>query len=167
MIHVYTGCGKGKTTAALGLALRAAGAGLRVYMAQFVKGRNYSELKPIKKIKCITVEQFGRKCFIRKKPEEKDFILAENGIRKIEKMLKAKRYNVIIMDEVNIALHLGLIKKERILKILCCAPKHKEIILTGRYAPKEILKLADLASEIKELKHYYKKGIKARKGIEF
>ena len=167
MIQVYTGNGKGKTTAAFGLALRAAGAGLKVYIGQFLKGRNYSELKTLKKIKNIKVEQFGRRCFIKKAPDKKDIILAKSGLEKIKKIIAKKNYDMVILDEINIALKLKLLDLKEVIKLIKKTPKNLELILTGRYAPSAILKIADLVSQIKEVKHYYKKGIKARKGIEF
>jgi len=167
LIQVYTGEGKGKTTAALGLAIRASGAGFSVYIGQFVKGRFYSELSAIKKIKNITLEQFGRSCFIRAKPEKKDIELACEGLNKAKEAIRNKKYRLIILDEINIALSLKLISLREVLNILKSAPKNKEIVLTGRCAPLEIIKIADLVSEIKERKHYYKKGIRGRRGIEF
>ncbi len=167
MIHVYTGNGKGKTTAALGLAIRAAGAGLKVYIAQFAKGRNYCELRSLKKFPNIRCEQFGTACFIRKKPGKKDIRLAKDGIKKLEKILKSDTYRLVIMDEANIALHLGLITLSQLKQLCKVALKNKEIVITGRYAAPEIIRLADLVSEVKEIKHYYRRGIKARRGIEF
>jgi len=167
LIQVYTGNGKGKTTAALGLALRAAGAGLKVFIGQFVKGRCYSELNALKKIKNIKIEQFGTNCFIRKKPDKKDIELAENGLTKIAKTISKKAYDVVILDEINIALKLRLLKLRELLDLIKRTPKKTELILTGRNAHPKILEIADLVSEIKDKKHYYKKGIQARRGIEF
>jgi cob(I)alamin adenosyltransferase len=167
MIQVYTGNGKGKTTAALGLALRAAGAGLKVYIGQFIKGRQYCELKALKKLRNIKVELFGRGCFIKGKPQDKDIRLAQRGLEKIKKIITQKKYDLIILDEINIAQHLRLIKTKEIISLIKKAPKKTEVILTGRYAHPKILKLADLVTEMKEVKHYYKKGVKARKGIEY
>jgi len=166
MIQVYTGNGKGKTTAALGLAIRAAGAGKKVFIGQFIKGKLYSELKTLKKIKDIRVEQFGRGCFIRRRPDKKDIEAAQKGLEKVKKFVLGK-FDVVILDEINIAIKLGLLKTGEVLKFIRRAPKKIELILTGRNAPAEILKVADLVSEIKEIKHYYKKGLKARRGIEF
>ena len=167
MIQVYTGCGKGKTTAALGLALRAAGAGLKVYIGQFIKGELYSELKALKKIRNIKVEQFGRGCFIKRKVSEIDRELAKVGLRKIKVIIRKKKFNVIILDELNTALYLNLISLKEIVELIKQTPKNIELVLTGRYAKSDIIRLADLVSEIKEIKHYYKKGVKARRGIEF
>jgi cob(I)alamin adenosyltransferase len=167
LIQVYTGDGKGKTTAALGLALRAAGAGLRVYIGQFVKGKTYNEIKALKKFKNIEVEQFGRSCFIRKIPDRKDIISAKRGMKKIKKVIKKGIYDLVILDEINIALRLGLLAPRMVISLVRKVPPNTELVLTGRYAHPGILKVADLVSEIKEVKHYYKKGIKARRGIEF
>lgn len=167
MIQVYTGNGKGKTTAALGLALRAAGAGLKVYIGQFVKGKFYSELNALKKFGNIKVEQFGKGCFIKTEPTQKDIDLAETGLARIKEIIVKKSYDVIILDEINIALDLKLLKLEEAVKVIKGVPKRTELILTGRSAHPKILKIADLISEIKEVKHYYRKGVRARKGIEF
>jgi cob(I)alamin adenosyltransferase len=167
MIQVYTGNGKGKTTAALGLALRAAGAGLNVYIGQFVKGRCYSEIKTLKKIDHIKVEQFGRSCFIKKSPKEIDVQMALDGLKRLNKIIAARKYRVVILDEINIAVKLGLIPLRDLLKLIKNTPKSIELVLTGRYAYPKVIKLADLVSQIKEVKHYYVKGVKARRGIEF
>ncbi len=167
MIQVYTGNGKGKTTAALGLAVRAAGHGLKVYIGQFLKGRNYGELHTLRKLKNIRIEQFGRTCFIKKRPSQRDLELAKKGFEKIKKIISKKDYDLVILDEINIALKLGLIKLKDLLLLIKSAPKRMELVLTGRCAHPAIIKLADLVSEIKDKKHYYKKGVKARKGIEY
>ncbi|RJO63538.1 MAG: cob(I)yrinic acid a,c-diamide adenosyltransferase [Candidatus Omnitrophota bacterium] len=167
MIHVYTGEGKGKTTAALGLAVRAAGAGLRVFIGQFIKGRAYSECRSLKKIKNIKTEQFGRGCFIKRSPSARDIALAQQGLKRIEGYLRKNCYDIVILDEINVAVKLKLLTPDEVVSFLKRAPRHLELILTGRSAGKAILQLADLVSEIKEVKHYYRKGIKARKGIEY
>jgi len=167
MIQIYTGNGKGKTTAAIGLALRASGAGLNVYIAQFVKGSCYNEIKALKQISRIKVEQFGRRCFIKKGPEPIDVEMAQRGLKKVIEALAKKHYQMIIMDEVNVALRLKLIKLAELTMLIKGVPRSLELVLTGRHAHPEIIKLADLVSEIKEKKHYYAKGVKARRGIEF
>ena len=167
MIQVYTGNGKGKTTAALGLALRASGAGLKVYICQFAKGRKYSEHNSLKKIKNIKVEQFGKSCFIRRKPSAKDIQLAEKGLENVKRIICKKVYDMVILDEINIAVKLNLIKPEDVLNIIKRTPKRTELILTGRYAHPKIIKLADLVSQINEKKHYFKRGVLGRRGIEF
>jgi len=167
LIQVYTGNGKGKTTACLGLALRAQGAGLKVFIGQFIKKGHYSELSALKKLANIKVEQFGRGGFIIKKPVLKDLEFAENGLSKIRDIIAKEAYDLVILDEINMAIRLKLLKLEKVLEVIKRAPKNMELILTGRYAPSRLLGAADLVSEIKEKKHYYKKGKKARKGIEF
>ena len=167
MIQVYIGKGKGKTTAALGLAVRAAGSGLKVYIAQFAKGKHYGELEALKKIKNIKIEQFGRTCFIKKAPQRQDIESARRGFEKIKEIITKRLCDVVVLDEINIALKLKLLETKEVACLIKSAPKKIEIILTGRGAPQEILKIADLVSEIKEVKHYFKKGVKARRGIEF
>ena len=167
MIQVYTGDGKGKTTASLGLAIRAVGAGKKVYIGQFIKGLEYNELKSLRKLKNITLEQFGRGCFIKGKPELKDLELACEGLKKIKDITAKRKFDVIILDEINIALDLKLLECREVVKLLKNTPKSIEMVLTGRNAPPEILKAADLVSHIKEIKHYFRKGQKARRGIEY
>lgn len=167
MIQVYTGNGKGKTTAALGLALRAVGTGLKVFIGQFVKGKNYSELNVLKKIKNIKIEQFGRGCFIKREPNKKDIELARIGLERVRKIISIGIYDMVILDEINVALKLGLLKLGDIISLIKNTSKKTELVLTGRNAHPEILKIADLVSEIKDRKHYYKKGVKARRGIEY
>lgn len=167
MIQVYTGCGKGKTSAALGLALRAAGAGLKVYIGQFIKSGRYGETNALKKIKGIKIEQFGSGCFIRKNPGARDIRLAKDGLAKIKKVIAKKNYDIIILDEINVALKLGLLELTDVIKVIKSIPGKTELVLTGRSAHPAVIKLSDLVSEIKERKHYYKKGIKARRGIEY
>ena len=166
-VQVYTGNGKGKTTAALGLALRAAGADLKVYIGQFMKKGKYSELKSLQKLKDnVTVEQFGRARFIRQKIAEEDRLLARRGFEKIKKIIQNGKYDLVILDEINVALSYGLLSKEEVIGIIKSRPKTQEIVLTGRNAPRDIVKLADLVTEMKEIKHYFSKGVKARTGIE-
>jgi len=167
MIQVYTGNGKGKTTAAFGQAIRAVGAGLKVFIGQFIKGKNYSEVTALKKIKNIKIEQFGRDCFIKREPNKKDIALARSGLERVRKIISMGIYDMVILDEINVALKLGLLKLEDVISLIKTAPQKTELVLTGRNAHPEILKIADLVSEIKDRKHYYKKGIKARRGIEY
>ena len=167
MIHVYTGNGKGKTTAALGLAVRASGAGLKVYLCQFIKGKNYSELKALNKLKNITVEQFGRGCFISGAPRKEDIEIARKGLEKIKNIIARKGYDVVILDEINVAVKLNLLAKKDVADIMKKVSPRCELILTGRYAHPDFVRLADLVSEIREKKHYYRRGIRARKGIEY
>lgn len=166
-IHLYTGNGKGKTTAALGLALRAAGAGLQVFIAQFVKGMHYSELESLGRIPEITIRQYGLDCFIVNEPNEKDIQAARKGLKEVTDIIRHNRAGVVILDEVCIALHYRLFGLEEIISLLKTKPEEMEIVMTGRYAPDELYEYADLITEMKEVKHYYNNGIDARKGIEF
>jgi cob(I)alamin adenosyltransferase len=167
MIQVYTGNGKGKTTASLGLALRAAGAGRKVFIGQFIKGLDYCELKSLNKLKNITLEQFGRGCFIRGKPKPKDLELAAAGLERVKNIVSGRKFQLIVLDEINVALDLKLLDCCQVLQLLKNIPDDIEVVLTGRDAPRQILKIADLVSHIKDVKHYYRKGLKARKGIEY
>jgi len=168
-IQIYTGNGKGKTTAALGLALRAAGHGLKTYICQFLKGQKYGELDSIKKLSpLIYIEQFGRDTFVHvsQNPDKQDIEKANQGLRTCLKTMLSGLYDIIILDEINVALYFKLIKEKDILAFLDRKPKNIEVILTGRYAPESLLAKADLVTEMKEIKHYYSVGIKARDGIE-
>lgn len=166
-IQVYTGDGKGKTTAALGLALRAAGAGLRVYVAQFVKGMHYSELDALKRFKdSITVKQYGRDCFISRDPDEKDIQAAREGLAETKQIMSSGAYDMIVLDEANIATHYNLFSVEDLLAFIDEKPANVELIITGRRADERIIERADLVTEMKEVKHYYTKGVQAREGIE-
>jgi len=166
-IQVYTGNGKGKTTAALGLALRAIGAGKKVFVGQFIKGKHYSELDSIKNyLKDIHIKQYGLDCFIVNDPEEKDFIAAQKGLAEMKEIIVSGNYDLVIMDELNIALYYKLFGLDEVLEILNQKPEHMEIVITGRYASQEIIDMADLVTEMKEVKHYFTKGIDARLGIE-
>lgn len=165
-VQVYTGNGKGKTTAALGLALRAVCAGKKVFIGQFIKGMAYSELKCTEWLPNITIEQYGRDCFIRNDPTPQDIALASEGLKSAGLLLKTGNYDVFILDEVNVALYFKLFTEEEVLALMREKPSHVELILTGRYAPQSIIDQADLVTDMKEVKHYYQQGVKARNGIE-
>jgi len=168
-IQVYTGNGKGKTTAALGLALRAAGHGLRSYIGQFLKGQVYGELAAARKLKpLITIEQFGRKGFIHvtENPDEEDIRRARAGLEKCRRAMLSGRFDIIVLDEINVALHFRLLEKKDVHGLLDRKPTEVEIVLTGRYAPPSLLRRADLVTEMKDKKHYYARGVRARAGIE-
>jgi len=167
MIHIYTGNGKGKTTAGIGLAVRAAGAGLKVFIGQFLKKNNSGEFKVLKSIKNITIEQFGLDCQIKKQFTDRDKLKAEQSLVKIEGIIAGGAYDVIILDEIIVCVSVGLLKKDRIISIMKSYPADVELIMTGRNACQSIIKYADLVSEIKERKHYFQTGLKARRGIEF
>ena len=168
LVQVYTGNGKGKTSAAFGLALRAAGRGLKVYMIQFIKGGfDYGELYVVDKIPNLTLKAFGRGKFITKKPADKEDVrLAEEAFQLAKKVIAGGEYDVVILDEVNVALDLKLISLEDVLQVIGSKPEHVELVLTGRNAPKEIIELADLVTEMREVKHPFSRGFPARKGIE-
>jgi len=168
-IHVYTGNGKGKTTAALGLALRAAGHGLKTYIGQFLKGQRYGELESVKKLSpLITIEQFGRRGFVHvtKNIDEEDIRRAKRGLKKCLNAMLSQKYRIIILDEINVAVYFNLITEKEVHEFLDQKPEKIEVILTGRYAPASFTKKADLVTEMKEKKHYYKKGVMSRDGIE-
>ncbi|MCS7281615.1 MAG: cob(I)yrinic acid a,c-diamide adenosyltransferase [Desulfobacterota bacterium] len=169
-VQLYTGNGKGKTTAALGLALRACGHGIRTYIGQFMKALSYGESKAIRLLKpYIEIEKYGKKGFVHVKgaPDEKDIELAKKGLEKAKKALFSGRYGIVILDEVITAIHFGLISKEEILDLIKRKPEGVELVLTGRYAPEDIVCASDLVTEMKEVKHYYSKGVLARRGIEY
>ena len=166
-VQVYTGDGKGKTTAALGLALRAAGAGLKVYIAQFVKGMRYSEIDILDKLPdSITIKQYGRSCFIDRNPEEEDIRAAQEGLKEVKEIMCSGKYQIIILDEANIATSYNLFSVDELLEFIKVKPEEVELVITGRGADPRIIEKADLVTEMKEIKHYYQKGVKARKGIE-
>lgn len=167
MIHVYTGNGKGKTTAAIGMAIRAAGAGNKVFFAQFVKGRHYSELNVLKDIPSIVVKQYGLECFIVHTPAECDIQAARDGLQEVAAVIESATYNLIVLDEACIALYYKLFTLEEFMHVVNSLKPQNELIITGRYASRELIARADLVTEMKEIKHYYSKGTEARKGIEF
>jgi len=165
-IHIYTGDGKGKTTAALGLALRAIGAGYRVYIVQFLKGQDYSELKSLKPLKKITVKRFGEKTFIHKVGTNPDIIAARSALNWSKQVVKSGKFDIVILDEIFLASFFKLISTVEVIKLIKNKPKNVELILTGRKASPQVIRLADYVTEMKEVKHPYQKGLKARKGIE-
>jgi cob(I)alamin adenosyltransferase len=171
-IQVYTGNSKGKTTAAIGLSLRAAGAGLKVFIAQFIKKRRCSEHKALDRFKdLITVKQYGTG-FVKRKQKTEDrkqtkaTKAAQRGLEEIKKIIASGIYDMVVLDEINVAVHYNLLSVEDIMNLLNLKPSYMEIVLTGRYADEKIIEMADLVTEMKEIKHYYKKGVKARRGIE-
>jgi len=167
-IQVYTGNGKGKTTAALGLALRAAGAGKKIFFAQFVKGRVYSEIKAVKKyIPEIVIKQYGLKSFILNTPTDKDIDAARKGLSEVSRIIEEGLYDMIILDEASIAIYFNLFTVSELIAVIKNKKPGTEIVITGRNAPAELIEIADLVTEMKEIKHYYTKGVIARKGIEY
>ncbi len=167
-VQVYTGNGKGKTTAALGLAFRAMGRGLKTYIGQFMKGQFYAELKSGAMVQpYITIEQYGSKdTHVQKPPSEEDIRLAQEGLSKSRKAMLSGEYDLVIFDEINTAHFYQLISTKDMLDLVAAKPDKVEIVFTGRYAPPEIINAADLVTEMKEVKHYFHKGILARDGIE-
>ena len=166
-VHVYTGNGKGKTTAAFGLALRAAGAGLRVYIAQFVKGMAYSELNAFARFDdLVTIEQYGRDCFIRNEPTTEDVAAAQDGLDQVRRVIASCAWDVVVLDEANIATLFGLFGVEDLLELIDTKPATLELVITGRHADPRVIERADLVTEMREVKHYYAKGVQARAGIE-
>jgi cob(I)alamin adenosyltransferase len=169
LIQVFTGDGKGKTTAALGEALRACGHGFRVLVIQFMKGDiKYGEIAIAPKIPNFEIRQFGLPTFVKKgEPSPEDLRLAREGLECAKSEIKAASYDMVILDELNVAIDYGLIPLEEVLAMLRERPEGVEIVITGRYAPEEILEIADMVSTIEEVKHPYQKGILGRKGVEW
>ncbi len=166
-VHVYTGDGKGKTSAAFGLALRAAGAGLKVFIGQFIKGVHYSELDALKRFDdCITVKQYGRGCFIRREPSPEDCDAARRGLEEIARIVRAGEHDLVILDEANVAVFFNLFSVDDVLRLIDEKPEHVELVVTGRRADPRLIARADLVTEMREVKHYYAQGVQARKGIE-
>jgi len=167
-VHVYTGPGKGKTTAALGLGLRAAGASFKVHMIQFMKGRRYSEIDAIENIPNFTISQHGRDEFVSKEnPEQIDIDMAKEGFAYAKEIIKNGEYDVVILDELNVAVDYNLISVENVIKLIEEKPEKLELVLTGREAHPELVKIADVVTEMLEIKHPYQEGALARKGIDF
>ncbi|MDW0126904.1 MAG: cob(I)yrinic acid a,c-diamide adenosyltransferase [Nitrososphaeraceae archaeon] len=172
IVIVYTGNGKGKTTASLGVALRAIGHGLRVCMVQFIKGEwHYGELNSLKKLEPDFELIVAGKGFIGIIDDDHAFEehvrAAKTALDIVEQKISLDTFDIIILDEINYALHLGVLQLADVMKILQNRPKHLSLILTGNHACEEIITLADLVTEMKEIKHPYKKGIKAKRGIDF
>jgi len=168
-VQVYTGNCKGKTTAALGLAFRAMGRGLKTYIGQFMKGQVYGELEAARMVAPhITIEQYGRDGWVhvQKPPDPRDVDQAKAGLEKANQAMFSGQYDIIVFDEIITAQWFGLITIEEILDLIKTKPDGVEVILTGRYAPPEIVAAADLVTEMVEVKHYFDQGVQARCGIE-
>ena len=166
-VHVYTGNGKGKTTAALGLALRAVGAGWRVYFGQFAKGMPYSELASLRQLRRqIEVRRFGRSRFIEGDPETADVDIAQRGLIECKAAMLSGEYRMVVLDEANVAVALSLLSVDDLVELIACRPEPVELVLTGRWAHPRVLERADLVTEMREVKHYYRRGILARVGVE-
>lgn len=172
LIQIYTGNGKGKTTAALGLAVRAVGCGLKVCIVQFMKNQATGESKILKKLQKVEFYQFGSGTFIKKPVSTKasrgkDIKIANEALEFVRKKIQSKKYDLIILDEINIALFFKLIQLEQIIELIQQKPAKLELVLTGRKAPAKLIQMADLVTEMKKIKHPFDKGLKARKGIEY
>ena len=167
--QVYTGSGKGKTTAALGLALRAMGWDMKTYIGQFMKGQKYGELNAARMVaEYIVIEQYGLNTFVhvQNPPDAEHVAMAKSGYEKIQTALFSKEYDIVVADEILTASYFNLLSIQELLHLIEEKPNGVELILTGRYAPQEVVAAADLVSEIEEIKHYYHLGVEARKGIE-
>lgn len=166
-IQVYTGNGKGKTTAALGLAIRAVGAGKKVFIGQFLKSGKYSEMNSLKRFPDqVHVAHYGLGKFVKGKPSEEDRTAGKEGYQKIRRIIEKGEHDLVIIDEGNIAVKYGIISEQSLLDLFELKPGHVEIVVTGRGATQAVIDRADLVIELKEIKHYFKKGVKARVGIE-
>lgn len=166
-VQVYTGDGKGKTTAAIGLALRAAGAGLHVFIAQFVKSGRYSEIEALERFSDLIVcRQYGRGCWLRGKPSEEDVNAAREALTEIREIIRSGKYELVILDEANIATYFELFSVEALLDLIDAKPERVELVFTGRRADPRLIERADLVTDMREVKHYYQQGVQARHGIE-
>jgi len=166
-VQVYTGDGKGKTTAALGLALRASGHGLRTYIGQFMKGQRYGELEALRGNVHITIEQYGEVHHVYEDSVTADDVeRARRGLELAREAMLSGRYDILVLDEINVAIWFGLIKTEEVLAFLDERPAEVEVVLTGRRAPQALIDRAHLVTEMRMVKHYYEQGVGARRGIE-
>lgn len=165
-IHLYTGNGKGKTTAAFGVALRTLCCGRKVYVGQFVKNVKYVECGLMEYFKELTIEQFGKGCFIGREPDAEDVNLVRKGIDSCAEKLRSGDYDLVILDELTIAIHYSVVPVEDVIAMLNDRHPKTEVIIAGRYAPEELYEIADLVTEMQEVKHYYQKGLISRRGID-
>lgn len=166
-VHVLTGNGKGKTTAAIGLAIRAAGAGLKVFIAQFIKKGEYSEIKALRRFAdLITVEQYGLGRFTDHNPRPEDIQATHKGLERVKRIINENAYDMVILDEANVAAKFGLFTVQDLLGLVVNKPYEMELVITGRHAPTRIMEVADIVTEMRAFKHYYHKGVKARVGID-
>lgn len=170
LVMLYTGNGKGKTTAALGLALRAAGHGFSVFILQFMKGsETYGEIQAIRRhLPQVKVEQWGRESFVSKaNPAWEDVDLAVKALARAREVVRSGEYDLVVLDEINVALDFRLVTLDAVLQLLDERPPHVDLVLTGRWAPQVLMDRADMVSEVQEIKHHYAEGVSAREGIEF
>ena len=169
IVQVFTGNGKGKTSAALGSVLRALGHNLRVYIVFFMKGKYpYGEFSILSKLPNVEVASFGLRCLIDPANINPDEIeQAKLALSAARTALLGGNYDLVVLDEVNVAVHFKLIELADVIQLINDRPQNVDLILTGRYADARVIELADLATEMVKLKHHYDKGVKARKGIEY
>jgi cob(I)alamin adenosyltransferase len=170
LIIVYTGHGKGKTTAAFGLALRAAGHGMRVLIVQFMKGqKEIGEMKAVIESNIqIDVIQAGRPGFVQSRTcELLDRYMAMEGLKVVERAMERNVYRLIVLDEINVAISFGLLEIEEVLTVISNKPPEVHLVLTGRNAPGPILEIADIVTEMKNLKHCFTNGVPGQKGVEY
>lgn len=166
-VQVYTGNGKGKTTAAIGLSVRAVGAGLKVFIGQFVKGMYYSELKSLERFAPqLKIKQYGRAKFVHDKPTDEDYASARAGYQEMREIIRSGEYDLVILDEANVAVYFKMLSVEELLALIEEKPESVELVFTGRKVDPRLIEKADLVTEMKEIKHYYREGITAREGIE-
>ena len=166
-VQVYTGDGKGKTTAALGLVLRAAGAGLKVFIAQFIKMGDFSEVKSLERFSdLVRLEQFGRGRLGKKQPPPESVAAARKGIERVKQVMASGEYAIVILEEANVAVSKGLFSVEDLIDLIEKKPAAMELIITGRNADPRIIERADLVTQMTKIKHYFQKGVRARIGIE-
>jgi len=169
LVHILTGDGPGKTTSAVGRAVRAIGHGYKVHLIMFVKGKqDYGELLASKIFPQLEITVAGRDHFVdRKNPDAIDFELARKGLRQARELIMSGEYDMVILDSVNVALDFGLLDIKEIVELIERKPKKVELVLTGRAAPKELYEYADYVTEMNEIKHPFQKGVLARQGIEY
>jgi cob(I)alamin adenosyltransferase len=167
-IQLYTGYGKGKTTAAMGLALRAYGTGMRIFFGQFIKSMPYSEHKALEKFSDrLTLKTYGKDCFIHREPQQADQDAALVGFKECQSAITSQSYDLVILDEICLAVYFNLIPESDVLELCQKRPSSVEIVLTGRYATPALLDMADLVTQMKEIKHYFNtEHLEARLGIE-
>ncbi len=168
LVLVYTGDGKGKTTAALGLAFRAAGHGFKILAIHFLKGRDYGEAKAAEHLPNFETVKAGRDKFVnRDNPDPEDVKLAAEGMARARESAAKGTHNLILLDEINVALNYNLVSLQEVLELIDTRAPGVDLVLTGRNAPPEILEKADMVSEVKDIKHHFASGTKAREGIEY
>lgn len=167
-VHVYTGEGKGKTCAALGMIVRATGAGMRIYVGQFLKRGETCELKTLaERFPNVVVETFGSGKWIKGQPTAADAAAARSGLRRLRAAARSGRYSMVVADEATLAVHYNMISAEALVRLADEKAQNVELIITGRNAPPQLIRRAELVTEMRCVKHYHSCGVKARKGVEF